>query len=179
MKRQQLRAVVGQRLTYLTQTKKLAEHARADVGGSTFANALARVLAQGVGDFVAHDHRNFVIGELELLQDAGVKSDLAAGHAESVDLVGADQVDLPLPAFCTVIPLERKRNDLGRDGTQAYQLRVVFGCQCVLGVGLLHHLSVLRAGGAFDVLRRHQSGKRRSAPHLDTLARLRSQHSQR
>ena len=32
--------------------------------------------------------------ELELVGDAGVLSDLAAGHAEGVDLLAADQVDL-------------------------------------------------------------------------------------
>jgi hypothetical protein len=68
-------------------------------------HALARMLAQGVGHFVAHDHGDFVVGELELVQDAGVEGDLAAGHAKGVDLLAADQVDLPLPAASAVVPL--------------------------------------------------------------------------
>ena len=41
--------------------------------------------------------RQLVVGELQLVDDAGEDGDLAAGHAEGVDLVGADQVDLPAP----------------------------------------------------------------------------------
>jgi hypothetical protein len=64
-------------------------------GGLRLGDALAGVLAQRVGHLVAHDHGGFVVGELELVQDAGVERDLAAGHAKGVDLLAANQVDLP------------------------------------------------------------------------------------
>ncbi len=37
------------------------------------------MLAQGVGHFVAHDHGDLIVGELQLLDDAGEKAILPPG----------------------------------------------------------------------------------------------------
>ena len=55
------------------------------------------MLAQRMGDLVPHDGRNLVIGQVELLDDAAVERDLATRHAPGIELVGLDDVDLPLP----------------------------------------------------------------------------------
>ncbi|MNQ52120.1 hypothetical protein D3C85_661250 [compost metagenome] len=46
---------------------------------------------------MAHDRGNFVVGELELVDQPGVENDLAAGAAIGVEFVTLDQVDFPLP----------------------------------------------------------------------------------
>ena len=46
----------------------------------------------GMRHFMAHDHRHFVVGQLKLLEDAVIKSNLAPRHAKRVDLVRADRL---------------------------------------------------------------------------------------
>ncbi|MNP30340.1 hypothetical protein D3C76_1234070 [compost metagenome] len=55
------------------------------------------MLAQGVGDFVAEDGGDFVVGQLQAVHQAGVENDLAARPAVGVELIALDQIDFPLP----------------------------------------------------------------------------------
>src|SRR2546428_14044606 len=50
-----------------------------------------------MGDLVPHPGRDLVVGQLELLEDAGVERDLAAGHAPRVDLRRGEDIPLPFP----------------------------------------------------------------------------------
>ena len=170
--REQLGTVVGDGLPELPQVEQLADHADADIGGSVLADALACVLAQRVGDFVAHHHGHFVVGELQGFQDAGVESDLAARHAIRVDLVGAQQVDLPAPIAGARVPVECKRNDAAGNRAQAFELGIVLGCQRALFCCLTEHHRVLLRRRALQLLGRHKLGKRRGATHLHALAAL-------
>lgn len=72
---------------------------------------------------------------LSLVDDAGVEGDLAAGHAERVDLLAADEVDLPAPLAGARIPLRGIRDEALGNGAQALQLRVTGICQRTLGLG--------------------------------------------
>ena len=101
------------------------------------------VLAQGVGHLVAHDHRDLVVAELQALQDAPVEGDLAAGHAEGVELRRADQVDLPLPLSRPGVPVITVGNDAVGDFAQSDHLRVMGWPQGVFAGRLLQHLLVL------------------------------------
>ena len=53
----------------------------------TFPHALARMFAQGVGNFVSHDHGDLIVGEVQLVQNAVKESDLAPRHTKRIDLV--------------------------------------------------------------------------------------------
>jgi hypothetical protein len=68
-----------------------------DLRGHGLRHLLARMLAQGVRDLVPHHDRDLVVGEIQPLDEARVEDDLAAGHAEGVELVAADDVHFPLP----------------------------------------------------------------------------------
>ena len=46
---------------------------------------------------MAHHSRDFGIGQLQLVDQAGVENDLAAGAAVGVELVALDHVDFPFP----------------------------------------------------------------------------------
>src|SRR5207247_6866750 len=117
-----------------------AEQRRAELDGaargSGLAHALARMLEQRVRDLVAHDHRHLVVVELQLLQDAVVEGDLAARHAEGVELLRADEVDLPAPVLCALVALSSERNDALRNGAQPHYLRMVLRADGVLPRGL-------------------------------------------
>ena len=104
-------------------------------------------------------------------QDAVVEGDLAAGHAEGVDLLAADQVDLPLPLLRARVPLRGERNDALRDVAQPLQLRVVGGRQRALAARLLQHLPVLLRGGGLDLLGRHQLAELRRSCRTSTPSR--------
>jgi hypothetical protein len=58
---------------------------------------ITTVLAQGVGDLMAHDRGNFVVGEFQAVDQPGVENDLAARTAVGVELIALDQIDFPLP----------------------------------------------------------------------------------
>ena len=167
---EQLRAVTRERLTRLAQTQHLAEHIGSDIGSGAFAHALAGMLAQGVGDFVAHHGGHFVVGELERVQDAGVKSNLAAGHAPGIDLVAANQIDLPLPALGARVPAGAVGNDALGNTTQALQCGVALGRQCLLLRCLCQRLLVLLGGLLLHLACRHQLGKRGLLAYVHTLA---------
>jgi hypothetical protein len=130
---------------------------RPQARGRLLADALAGVLAQGVRHLVAHDHGDLVVGQLELLEDARVEGDLAAGHAEGVELFGVDGDDLPLPLIGPLVPAQAVRDDALGDGAQADHLRVVVRQQRVLLAGLHGHLLVLLGSGLFELLGRHQA----------------------
>ncbi|MNT79974.1 hypothetical protein D3C72_2193740 [compost metagenome] len=70
------------------------------------------MLAQGVGDFMPHHRSQFVIGQLEFVDQAVVDEDLAARPAVGVELVALDQVHFP-------VPLCRIRAELRGLGNQA------------------------------------------------------------
>ncbi|MNG02019.1 hypothetical protein D3C84_850240 [compost metagenome] len=69
------------------------------------------MLTQGVGDFMAHDRGDFIVGQLQFVDQPGVKNDLAARAAVGVELIALDQVDFPLP-------LGRVRTEVRRLGNQ-------------------------------------------------------------
>ena len=50
-----------------------------------------------MGHFVPHDHGYFIVGQLQLIQNAGVERNLSAGHAPSIDLFAANEIDFPFP----------------------------------------------------------------------------------
>ena len=119
------------------------------------------MFTQRVCHFVAHDHRGLIVGQLELVQDAGVESNLATWHTKGIDLLAADQVHFPAPLARTVVPLRRVRNDALGEPAQPLQLRIAFGCQCVLGARLGHHLRVLLGRRSFELVGRHQFAQAR------------------
>ena len=125
------------------------------------------MLAQGVGDFMAHDLRGLVVAELQLIEDAGVEGDLAAGHAKGIDLLAAQQVDFPGPLARAWIPWRRKWNQIACNAPQSQQLRMVWRCQRALTGRLPEHLLVLLGGGGFDLLGGHQLGEGRRPSHID------------
>jgi hypothetical protein len=105
-------------------------------------------------------------------QDAGVERNLAAGHAIGIDLFAADQVHLPLPVGGARVPLQRMGNDLGSNGAQAHQLRVVFTRQGLFFIGLLQHLLVLLGRRALHAVSRYQVAEGRVFAHIHAFARL-------
>ena len=74
------------------------------------------MLAQRMGDFVAHDDCDFVVREVELRDQARIEHDPSARHAECVEFLALDHVDLPGPAGCIGAERPRLRLDAGRDG---------------------------------------------------------------
>ena len=61
---------------------------------------------------MAHDRGNLVVAQLELIDQAAIKDDLAARTTVGIELVTLDQIDLPLP-------LRRIRAEGRRLGDQA------------------------------------------------------------
>jgi hypothetical protein len=88
-------------------------------------------------------------------EDAGVEGDLAAGHAEGVDLVAAEQVDLPAPLARPLIAGRRERHHARGDVAQALELRAARGQRARLA-GLVPHLRVLLLRHVLDVAGRRQ-----------------------
>ena len=129
------------------------------------------MFTQRVRHLMPHHHGNFVVGQLELVQDAGVKRNLATGQAKRVDVFAAQQIHLPLPAAGPGVPGRRVRDDFGGNGPQLDQARVVGRCQGFGLVGLAHHLRVLLRTRLLHLLGRHQIGKLRIATHLHAVPR--------
>ena len=129
------------------------------------------MLTQRMRDFMAHHHRYLVVGEFELVQDAGVKSNLATRHTKRVDLVGANQVNFPCPVFGAGVPLQCEGYEFFGYATQTLNLWMVIGPQGVFASRLFQHLRILLAGRLLNLCRRHQVGKRRLFAHFDTFAR--------
>ena len=92
---------------------------------------LTGFVAQRVVDFVSHVHGDFIVGEVQLVQNAVKKSDLAPWHTKRVDLVGADQVNLPVPVSGTRVPFVAERNQLQSNCTQSNHLWMVVRSQRV------------------------------------------------
>src|SRR5574337_1011116 len=130
--------------------------------GHLLARLLARVFEQRVRDLVAHDLRDFVVVELELDQDAVEERDLAAGHAERVDLVRPDQVDLPAPFARARVALPGERDDAVGDVAQPLDLRVLDRPERTLAARLLQQAVVLLRRRLLDLLGRHQPGELRA-----------------
>ena len=134
------------------------------------------MFAQRVGHFVPHHHRGFVFREFQLVEDAGIKSDLPARHAERVDLLAANQIDLPIPPRRPAVPLRRMRDDAPGDTAQPHQLGVVVRCECLLSARLVHHLRVLLQCRSFDLISRNQTPKFRRIAHIHLGQRRRDRH---
>ncbi len=166
LERDQLRAEVRGRVAQVAQAQQLRAERQAHARGLRLGQAGAGVLAQCMGHLVAHDHGGLVIGELELVQDAGVEGDLAARHAEGVDLFAADQVDLPFPLPRAVVPLGGEGNEALADAAQAHQLGMCVAGQGALGLGLGEHLIVLLVGGGLQLLGRHEAPHLRGGAHI-------------
>ena len=124
------------------------------------------MLAQGVGHFVAHDHGDLIVRELQLLDDAGEKRNLAPGHAKRIHIIAANQGYRPLPVAGPLVP----RIGVGNQGlgnpVQPLGLRVVGGHQGTFGLGLLNQLRILLVGGLFQVFGGHQMAQARGFAHL-------------
>ena len=104
-----------------------------------------------------------------------IKSNLAPGHAKRVHLVGANQVDLPLPLARTRVPLVAVRDDALGNGAQPQHLGVVVGAQGFFIGRLFEHLLVLLARRGLDLFGRHQLGKGRLFADLHAFAGVRHQ----
>ena len=88
-----------------------------------------------------HHGRDLVVGQLELLEDAGVERDLAAGHAPRVDLRRSEDVHLPLPIRRVLPEHGGLRDDALRDRADALDLLRV-AVDVALRALLLEHLLV-------------------------------------
>ena len=133
----------------------------ADGGGQTDPHGLSglfpAMLAQGVGHFVAHHGRQFVVVEFQFLDDAGIDRDLPARHAPGVHFSGSDHIDFPAPAGGIVAENCRWRNQAGGDLANAPYLRRI----TVEQVFLLRFLEGLLIGlfcRAIDLCRGHHHG---------------------
>jgi hypothetical protein len=88
---------VGQRQAVLAQTEQGTGALLGHFDAIGLGHRFATVLAQGVGDFMAHDRGDFVVGQLQAVDQARVENDLAARAAVGVELIALDQIDFPLP----------------------------------------------------------------------------------
>src|SRR3954451_11151261 len=111
------------------------------------------MLAQRVRDLVSHHDGDLAVGEVQLVDEAGVEGDLAAGHAERVELRTREHVDLPLPPRRVAAEDCRVRLDAARDRAHAFEHggiaveRARFGgIGQQLRVGLRRHLVELAGG---------------------------------
>ena len=129
------------------------------------------MFAQGMGDFVAHHHRRFVVGQLERVEDSGIEGDLAAGHAKGIDLLRADQVHLPLPLPGSRIEAAGKGDHARRDGTQALHLRMVVRRQRLLRRRLALEFAVLLCRLLLQRAGRHQVAHGGRLADLDAVGR--------
>ena len=50
-----------------------------------------------MGDFMAHHDRDFIVGQVELRDQTRVEHDPSARHAESIEFLARDDIDLPRP----------------------------------------------------------------------------------
>jgi PAS domain S-box-containing protein len=107
------------------------------------------------------------VSMLRLIEDAAVKSDLAAGHAPGVELFAANQVDLPAPVACAWVPGQGMWDQPLGDGMQALQLGVTFWGQCVFGARIGNDLVVLLPGVVFEGLSRHEFADTRCRAHFN------------
>ena len=94
---EQLRANVGRDIAQLPQAQQLRGYRQAHAGGFGFGQSLAGMFAQCMCHFVAHDHADFSVGQLSLVQDTRIKNNFAAWHAPRVELFAANQIDFPFP----------------------------------------------------------------------------------
>ena len=170
---EQLPAQACSGIADIAQTQQLRAQRYAYAGGLVLGQLLARMLAQGMGHLVAHDHGDLVVRELELVDDACVEGDLAAGHAERVDLLAAYEIDLPAPLAGARVPLRGIGNQALGNAAQALQLRVAGVCQRALGLGLLQQLLVLLGRRVFQRLGRHQLAHHRCLADLHLRLRWR------
>ena len=163
----QLRADIGAQLPQLAEAEQRGRHFQPEAGGGGLGHALARVFAQGVGHFVAHDHGDFVVAQLELIKDAGEEADLAARHAEGVDRLAVEQVDFPAPVARALVPLRGVGDQPLRDGAQAPQLRVAVAGQQALGARFGQQLRVLLLRRLLQFLGRYQVAHAGRAADID------------
>jgi len=77
------------------------QHSQPHLHGHRTGHPFRGVLRQRVRYLVTHYLRQFVVGRLELVDQAGVDRHLAAGHAPGIDGLGiVDHLDAPFPALC-------------------------------------------------------------------------------
>ena len=95
---------------------------------------------------MAHHHGDFIVRELQFVQNAMEESDLAAGHAKRIDLRRANQIDFPFPFACAWVPFVAKGNETLRYGPQADHLGMVIRGKGVFLTRLFQQLRVLLGG---------------------------------
>ena len=98
-------------------------------------------------DFVSHDGCEFVVGDLQLLDQAGIHGNLAARHAPGIDLVRAQHIHLPLPAHRVVAEHGCVRDQPLGNTPHAFGLRRIAIEGALLGRPLTDLLILLRGGG--------------------------------
>src|SRR5690606_4821768 len=148
-----------------------AQHIRGQAGHGVLAGLLARMFAQGMRHLVPHDHGHFVVGELEGIENAGVEGDLAARHAEGVDLLGTDQIDLPVPVRRLRIKAFGMRQQAPRNLAQTLELRMPVRRQRPLRIGLPQQFAVLLGRLPLHLLRRHHIAEGGGLADVDALLR--------
>ena len=117
--------------------------------------------------FVAHDHGHLIVVQLQLVQDAGVKRNLATRHAPSIQLLAANQIHFPLPFARIGVPLRCIGNQSGGDGAQAFELWVIVWGQSAFAVGFTQGLSILLSGRSFQCFGGNEFAHARSLAHID------------
>ena len=131
--------------------RRVADRLRAGRRQQLLAHPLVGVLGDGVRDLVAEDDRELVVRRHERHQPR-VDDDLAAGHAEGVDLLVLDEVELPgeVRDLLREAVLAQVALGGGRDAaTDALHLR---GLDLVSGdLGLAHVAFVLRKARREDL----------------------------
>jgi len=117
----------------------------------------ATVLTQCVRDLVPQHRRELVVGGPQLLDQAGIHRDLAAGHAPGVEFLGADNVDLPPPGGRIAAKSGSYRNQPLDDGPHPLELlRITI--EQIPALRSAHGLVVGLGRRAIDRGRRNQHG---------------------
>ena len=108
-------------------------------------------------DLVAHHCGQLVIRDIQALDQAGVDRDLAARHAPGVDVLGSNDIGLPLPARGIAAKRHRRWREARGNGTHPGQHRGI-GVQGFLFLRLTQYLSIGFLRVLVDLLGGHQHG---------------------
>ena len=132
--------------------RRVADRLRASRREELLTHALVGVLGDGVRDLVAEDDRELVVGRNER-HEPGVDDDLPAGHAEGVDLLVLDEVELPREAGDLLLEPVLAQVALRRVRDAAPDALDLRGLDAVPGdLGRTHEAPVLREARREDLL---------------------------
>jgi len=128
------------------------------------------VLAQCVGNLVSHHKGDFIVGELQTLDDPGVEGDLSPRHGKGVERLRTDQRDLPAPLGGALVVASGVGQQALGNALKAQQFGVSLRGKGALGGCALTHLLVLQCCPLLDLFGRHEIGHARARRQLDTVA---------